>query len=66
LLIETYFEQIRDLIAGCKVISYCDLETENRGLHEGFIRAKIDFTDNSVLHIREFVTVEIMIDRKYV
>jgi hypothetical protein len=32
--------------------------------YEGFIRSKINFIDNSILHFREFVTVEIVIDRK--
>ena len=33
-------------------------------MYEGFIRGKIDFRNNSLLHLREFVYVEISINRK--
>jgi hypothetical protein len=36
---------------------------EKRGTHEGFIRGEIIFVDESVLHFREFVDVELAIER---
>ena len=33
-------------------------------MYEGFIRGKISFKNNSLLHFREFVHVEILVDRK--
>jgi hypothetical protein len=36
---------------------------DKRGTHEGYIRGELYFVDGSVLHVREFVDVEITIDR---
>lgn len=36
---------------------------EKRSSYEGFIRGQLFFVDDSVLHLREYVTVEIAPDR---
>ena len=36
---------------------------EKRGTHEGFIRGEITLVDESVLHVREFVDVELTVER---
>ena len=36
---------------------------DKRSTHEGFIRGEIYFVDASVLHLREFVDVEITVER---
>jgi hypothetical protein len=64
LLIEDYFQQIRILIESSEIVKIFNLETEKRGIYEGFIRAKLEFKDNSLLHLREFIYVEISPDRK--
>lgn len=64
MLIEDYFQQIYDLIQSSKIAEIINLDCEKRGFYEGFIRGKIKFKDNSLLHLREFVYVEIIIDRK--
>jgi hypothetical protein len=64
LLIEAYFQQIHNLIESSEIRELFNLDCEKRGLYEGFIRGKINFKDNSLLHLREFVYVEITIDRK--
>jgi hypothetical protein len=64
LLIEIYFEQIQNLIESSKIVKSFDLDLDKRGLYEGFIRGKINYRDDSVLHLREFVYVEISVDRK--
>jgi len=64
LLIEVYFQQIHDLIQSYGNAELLNLDCEKRGFYEGFIRGKIKFKDNSILHLREFVYVEIYIDRK--
>lgn len=46
------------------IVKLFNLERDKRGMYEGFIRGKIDFDDNSLLHFREFVYVEICFDRK--
>jgi hypothetical protein len=64
LLIEDYFQQIQLLIESSEIVQLFHLEREKRGMYEGLIRGKLDFKDNSSLHLREFVYVEISIDRK--
>jgi Family of unknown function (DUF6516) len=64
LLIEDYFQQIQHLIESSGIVHIFHIESDKRGMYEGLIRGKIDFPDNSLLHFREFVYVEITIDRK--
>jgi len=63
LRIEAYFRQIEKIIVGCPVIQLTNVTYEKRGTHEGFIRGEINFVDGSTLHLREFVDVEITVDR---
>ncbi|NER25225.1 MAG: hypothetical protein F6J86_00605 [Symploca sp. SIO1B1] len=64
MLIEDYFQQIQLLIESSSIIQLFDFERDKRGMYEGFIRGKLYFKDNALLHFREFVYVEIFIDRK--
>ena len=64
MLIEEYFQQIQLLIESSSIVQLFNLERDKRGMYEGFIRGKIEFNDNSLLHFREFVYVEIYLDRK--
>ncbi|MEB3151704.1 MAG: DUF6516 family protein [Sphaerospermopsis sp.] len=64
MLIEDYFQQIQILIESSQIVQSFNIETEKRGMYEGFIKGKLEFQDNSLLHLREFVYVEISIDRK--
>ncbi|NEN95997.1 MAG: hypothetical protein F6K50_10800 [Moorea sp. SIO3I7] len=64
MLIEDYFDQIDLLLSSSLIVKGLTIEREKRGMYEGFIRGKINFQDNSLLHFREFVYVEISIDRK--
>lgn len=63
MLIEVYFQQLRDLIEACSVVQSFNLIPDNRGRYEGFIRGQITFVDDSVLYLREFVDVEITVER---
>lgn len=64
MLIEDYFDQIEILLSSSPIVKGLTIERDKRGMYEGFIRGKINFQDNSLLHFREFVYVEISIDRK--
>ncbi|MDJ0903335.1 MAG: DUF6516 family protein [Xenococcus sp. MO_188.B8] len=64
MLIEDYFQQIQLLIESSGIVQIFKIESDKRGIYEGFIRGKIFFHDNSLIHFREFVYVEISIDRK--
>jgi len=63
LRIEAYFRQIEKIIEACPVIQLTNVTYEKRGTHEGFIRGELYFVDGSILHLREFVDVEITEDR---
>lgn len=64
MLIEDYFQQIQLLIESSEIVQLFNIESDKRGMYEGLLRGKLDFQDNSWLHFREFVYVEIFIDRK--
>lgn len=61
--IEAYFQQIRDIIETCLFLQASNVTYDKRGTHEGFIHGELYFADDSTLHIREFVEVEITINR---
>ncbi|MFN5515648.1 MAG: DUF6516 family protein [Cyanobacteriota bacterium] len=63
MLIESYFKRIRRLLKNPVIIQPFELKTEKRAENLGFIRGHIVFIDGSQLYIREFVEVEISIDR---
>lgn len=63
MLIDNYFENIRNILATLPLINKFELETEKRSETLGFIRGNAYFKDGSLLHIREFVDTEISIDR---
>lgn len=61
--IEAYFQQLREIIDSCPIVRSFNVTYDKRGSHEGFIRGEVYFVDGSVLHVREFVDVEIGVDR---
>jgi hypothetical protein len=63
LRIEDYFAQIKQTIDAYAVVQSFNVTYDKRGTHEGFIRGEIYFVDGSMLHVREFVDVELTIDR---
>ncbi|MEB3311143.1 MAG: DUF6516 family protein [Snowella sp.] len=63
MLIETYFERIRKLLTNSTIIQAFELDTEKRTESLGFIGGNITFIDGSRLYIREFVEVEINVNR---
>ncbi len=61
--IEAYFESVRQTIEACPVVQSFSVRFDKRGTHEGFVRGEVYFVDGSTLHLREFVDVEIHVDR---
>lgn len=61
--IEDYFQQIREAIDNSPVVQSSSADYDKRNTAEGFIRGEVYLVDDSVLHLREFVDVEITIDR---
>jgi len=61
--IEAYFRQIREAIDACPFVQSSNITYDKRSTHEGFIRGEIYFADGSTLHLREFLDVEVTIER---
>lgn len=64
MLIDLYFQQVNNLTVQFEIIKEYQFNYEKRGLYEGFIRGNLIFKNNSCLYVREFVYVEVAIDRK--
>jgi hypothetical protein len=63
LQVEEYFQQVQKIIESYPIIQLTDISYNKRGSYEGFIRGQLYFVDGSMLHLREFVDVEITVDR---
>lgn len=61
--VEHYFQQIREIIESSPFIQLSDISYNKRSSYEGYIRGEVLFVDGSVLHLREFVDVEIESER---
>ena len=61
--IEFYFDDVRKTIELSPIVRLSNVSYEKRGTHEGIIRGKVQFVDNTVLEWREYVDVENEIDR---
>lgn len=63
MLIEEYFARIRNFLDSLPIVQSFEVETEARADYIGFIKGIVYFQDGTILHIREFVDVELSIDR---
>lgn len=61
--INDYFRQIQKIVELSAIVQLSSVTFEKRGTHEGFIRGKLQFLDGSNLYWREFVDVELTVDR---
>ncbi len=58
MLVEEYFREIEDSIADCPYVAKSYIEKDKRSFHVGIIEGRIEFTDGSLLHFLEFVSVK--------
>jgi hypothetical protein len=63
LRIERYFELLQSTVEACSVLQTFNLTYDKRSTYEGFIRGELIFVDGSTLHVREFVDVEMDVER---
>ena len=61
--IESYFQQIRDLIDTCPIVQSSSITYDKRATYEGFVHGELYFVDGSILYVPEYVDVEMMVDR---
>ena len=57
-MIDSYFRQFDALIAAAGIVHSSSITHDKRSTFVGFTRGSVYFLDGSVLHIREFVTVQ--------
>jgi hypothetical protein len=62
LKIEQYFFQIQKTVESSPIIRLSSVSYEKRGTHEGIIRGRFQFLDDTILEWREYVDVENEID----
>lgn len=63
-MIKAYFEEIRGLLESLIIVRSFEIDFQKRDIDEGFIRGNIYFVNGSILHFREFVSVQTRIERK--
>lgn len=61
--IEEYFQSLQATLAHAALIQSMQISYDRRGTYEGYIRGELHMLDGSTLHVREYVDVEIDIDR---
>lgn len=61
--VEDYFELLREAIEACLVVQSFEILPSKRSDYEALINGNITFVDGSVLYWREFVDVQIEVDR---
>lgn len=64
MLIEDYFQEVRDIIEACSVVQLSNVNYDSRSIYRGFMRGELKFSDGSVLYLREFVDVKTTIVRE--
>jgi hypothetical protein len=63
LRVERYFADVRKTIEQSLIVRLSNVSYEKRGTHEGIIRGRVRFVDDTVLEWREYVDVESEVDR---
>lgn len=61
--VEVYFQQLRSLIEANPLVASFSVAYDRRSTHEGFVCGELHFVDGSVLHVREYVDVETVVER---
>lgn len=61
--IEEYFRQVQQILDACAIVQASSMTYDKRSTYEGFIRGEIYLIDDSILHLREFVDVAMIVER---
>ena len=61
--IEIYFRQVCQAIEACPVVQGFSVTYDKRGTYAGFISGEVHILDGSMLYLREFVDVEVAVER---
>lgn len=63
MLIEEYFQQLREIVEACPSVQSLNLTPDKRSDYQGFVKGEIILVDGSVLYWREFIDVKTIIER---
>lgn len=63
MFITEYFKKVEDILEKYKPFLSYEITYDKRDEHIGFIKGIVHFIDLSELHIREFVNVEVRVER---
>lgn len=61
--VESYFDRVRKAVELSPIVRLSNVTYEKRGSYEGVIRGRVSFVDNTILEWREYVDVEMKVDR---
>jgi hypothetical protein len=64
LLIEEYFQLLRQAIESCISVQSFDLIIDSKDDYQGFIRGEVNLRNGSILYCREFTNVKTAIERR--
>mgnify|MGYP000924442010 CR=1 FL=1 len=56
-MIDEYFQAIDALLATSPIVREYDVHFDKRSLSRGYLRGDVLFQDDSLLHVREFVSI---------
>lgn len=62
-MIDEYFAELMRTLAGSRIVRSHEVIFDKRDPDSGYVRANVYFIDGSLLHSREFVTIESGVDR---
>lgn len=63
MLIEEYFQQLREIVEACPSVQSLNLTADKRSDYQGFVKGEIILVDGSVLYWSEFIDVKTIIER---
>jgi hypothetical protein len=62
-LIEDYFQQIASVISAAAHVRGASVTYDKRTAHIGFLKGSLYFADGSLLHLREYVNIQHVVER---
>lgn len=64
MLLDEYFQQIRNIVDRCSIIQTSTVTYEARSYDRGFLKGELLFINSSILSVREFIKTTSIVDRE--
>ncbi len=62
-MIDDYFRALEEILAASPAVSVPEMTLSKRSTHIGYVRGDVYFSDGSLLHFREFVNTQPVVER---